>query len=124
MNLKLPISTAQMIFKRCWETGGGESQQLLLPEEQQKSCHALQNKGLGSYFGKIGFGLWTLCEQKRFMIAASRHGKIWDLRDKPLFRFFLLMPVCRPKAADLSASQLRRARLPQRPLLRTCVSLT
>lgn len=53
MNLKLPISTAQMIFKRCWETGGGESQQLLLPEEQQKSCHALQNKGLDSILGRL-----------------------------------------------------------------------
>lgn len=57
MNLKLPISTAQMIFNRCWETGVGEGDQLLFPEEQGKSCHTLKNKGLDSYLGKIGFGL-------------------------------------------------------------------
>ena len=57
MNLKVPVSAAQMIFSRCWETGVGERDQLLLPEEQMKSCHTLKSKSLDSYLGKIGFGL-------------------------------------------------------------------
>lgn len=53
------------------------------------------------------------------MIAASRQQKMWDLKDKPLFQFFLLKPECHPKDALLSASQWLRALFPQCPPLRT-----
>lgn len=52
------------------------------------------------------------------MIATSRHQEMWDLKEKPLFQFILVMPVHHPKAALPSASQLLRALFLQRPPLR------
>lgn len=76
MNLRLPVSTTLMILSRWWEVGL-ERKRIVPPlQRQRKSCPTLKNKGLDSYFGKRGFGLWILCKQKWFMIAVSRYQKM------------------------------------------------
>lgn len=53
------------------------------------------------------------------MILARIHQKTWDLKGKPVFQFFPLMPVCRPIAALRTASQFLRALSLRCPLLQT-----
>lgn len=104
------ILTFQFLVLRWSLIGAGkveERDQLLLPEEQGKSCPTLKSKGLDSCLVKIGFGLWTLLWTER---VCDCHMQILEnvgfKRSAFLLQFFLLMPLCHSNAAFLSASQL------------------
>lgn len=116
INLKSPISTMQMIFKRCQESGVGKREQLLLPEEQRKSCHTPKIRSIDYYLGKIVLAFETFLDGIA-SYCSIQTSEIVGFKRQTFISVFLLMPMCFPPCCCVPCS------CHVCPLLCVCVTL-